>query len=362
LTGPAEQAGQFTSKHGQVSLVCNDLRHYSGGMPTCQEFAMRSLHPTDITLDCLQSAAAIVHRVIPPTPQYSWPLLNRAVGAQVWVKHENHTPIGAFKVQGGLVYFHELMQRAPNTKGVIAATRGNHGQSVGFAAARHGLHATIVVPKGNSPEKNAAMRALGVSLLEHGDDFQESREYATGLAAARNLHLVPAFHRDVVRGVATSWLELFSEHALDVVYVPVGQGSGICGAVAARDALRAACRIVGVVSAHAPCYKLSFEVGYKVSASASTQLADGLACRVPDEEALATILRGVDDIIAVTDDEIAAAIRLLWRTAHNVAEGAGAAALAGVVQQRERLRGQRVGIPLSGGNIDQALLANVLAA
>ena len=207
----------------------------------------------------LRAAAAIVYRVMPATAQYSWPLLNQALGCEVWVKHENHAPTGAFKVRGGLVYMERLRQRLPQVRGVIAATRGNHGQSVGFAAARHGLAATIVVPHGNSREKNAAMRAQGVELIEHGADFQESREYATMLAAERGLHMIPSFHHDLVCGVASYWTELLSvQPNLDTLLVPVGQGSGICAAVAARAALGLRCRIVGVVSAQAPACQLWF--------------------------------------------------------------------------------------------------------
>lgn len=311
----------------------------------------------------LEAAAAIVYRAIPPTPQYSWPLLNQALGCEAWIKHENHTPVGAFKVRGGLVYMERLRQRLPQLRGVISATRGNHGQSVGFAAARQGIAATIVVPHGNSTEKNAAMRALGVELIEHGSDFQESREYAALLAEQRGLHMIPSFHPDLVSGVASYWSELLAaQPALDLLLVPVGQGSGICAAVAAREALGLRCRIVGVVSAHAPAYQLSFRRRTSVAAPVSTVLADGMACRVPDQDSLEIILKYVDDVIAVTDDEVAAAMKLMYVATHNVAEGAGAAALAAALQMKEQLRQRRIGLPLSGANVDHEQFARVLRA
>ncbi|WP_334189115.1 threonine dehydratase [Noviherbaspirillum sp.] len=313
------------------------------------------------TLEELQSAAAIVYGAMPATPQYSWPLLNEALGTETWIKHENHTPTGAFKVRGGLVYMHELRQRLPQVAGVISATRGNHGQSVGFAVRRHGLQATIVVPHGNSREKNAAMRGLGVELIEHGREFQESREHAVRLAEERGLHMIPSYHRDLVRGVASYWMELMTARPdLDVVLVSVGQGSGICGAIAARNALGLRTRIIGVVSAHALAYKLSFEQKRKLESPVTTMIADGMACRVPDDESLDLILRHADDIVAVTDDEVAAAMRLYYLATHNLAEGAGAAPLAAALQMRDHLRGKKVGLPLCGGNVDHDQFARIL--
>ena len=310
----------------------------------------------------LDDAARTVYAAMPPTPQYVWPLLAEALGAQAWLKHENHTPVGAFKLRGGLTYFDALRRREPGCAGVVSATKGNHGQSIGFAARRAGLPATIFVPFGNSREKNAAMRALGVTLVEHGQDFQEAREEAARFATERNLHFVRAFDMDLVRGVATYWMELFAAAPdLDVIYVPIGQGSGICAAIAAREALGRGTRIVGVVSAQAPCYARSFRERRVVEAPVTTQLADGLACRVPDAEALDLMLRHVDEVIEVGDDEIAAAMRLLFSATHNVAEGAGAASLAGALQQRGRLRGRRVGLTLCGANVDSDLFARVLA-
>ena len=311
------------------------------------------------------AAMQTVHAAVPPTPQYAWPLLRERLGMTVWVKHENHTPAGAFKVRGGLTYFEALARAQPGLTGVISATRGNHGQSVGLAARRHGMAATIVVPHGNSLEKNAAMRALGVTLLEHGSDFQEAREHAGALAQQRGLHMVPSFHRDLILGVMSYWVEFFESFAKgdepEVVFVPIGQGSGFCAAAAARAHTGARSKLIGVVSAHARTYLESFRSGQVVEARVTTQLADGMACRIADREALDVVLRHAEDIVAVTDTEVAAAMRWLFADTHNVAEGAGAAALAAAWQQRERLRGQSVGIALTGGNVDSEVFAKVLA-
>jgi len=314
-----------------------------------------------LTLSHIESAAEIVYQVLPPTPQYRWPLLCERVGTDVWVKHENHTPIGAFKIRGGLIYFNLLAQESDGTKGVISATRGNHGQSVGLAARRYGIPATIVVPFGNSREKNDAMRALGVELIEHGEDFQAAREHAAALAQQRDLHMVPSFHPLLVQGVATYALELLRHvHDLDVVYVPIGLGSGICGMVAARNALGLSTRIVGVVSTHAPAYALSFERRVPVEHAVTTQLADGVAVRTPDPEALEVIWRGVERVVAVSDDEVAAAMRALFHDTHNVAEGAGALSLAAALQERELLAGKRTAVIVSGGNVDREVFTKVL--
>ena len=312
--------------------------------------------------DELLSALQLVRAQLPPTPTIRWPLLEQRLGTPVYVKHENHTALGAFKLRGGEVYLHGLQHREPGLRGVISATRGNHGQSIARAAVRRGLSATIVVPKGNSVEKNAAMRALGSTLIEHGDDFQQSREHAASLAERLGLHMVPSFHRDLLRGVASYWIEFFECSKPDVVLVPIGQGSGICACAAARAYTGAASRIVGVVSAHATAYKDSFEAGRVVEAPVSTQLADGMACRLPDEEALAIILREVDEIVAVSDDEVAEAMRIYFSDTHNVAEGAGAAPLAAALQRREAFAGRSLGLALTGGNVDRAVFARVLAA
>ena len=325
---------------------------------THQKVAMSFLLPNSTEL---QAAAATVYRAMPPTPQYVWPILNQALGAEAWINHENHTPTGAFKVRGGLVYIDALTRRLPKVRGVIAATRGNHGLSIAFAAQRHGLHATIVVPHGNSKEKNAAMRALGATLIEHGAEFQESREHAALLAVARGLHMVPSFHRDLVCGVASYWTELLTAQPdLDGLLVPIGQGSGICAAVAARNALGLTTKIIGVVSAHALAYQLSFQQKVVCQSPVTTVIADGMACRLPDTESLEIIWQYVDDVVAVTDAEVSAAMRLYFMATHNVAEGAGAAALAAALQLRAQFAGKKIGVPLCGGNVDHDQFARIL--
>jgi len=312
------------------------------------------------TLDDLNAAAALIGRVIPPTPQIQWPLLSRRCGAEVWIKHENHTPVGAFKVRGGLVYMDHLRQTSPNVRGVIAATRGNHGQSITFAAQRIGLTSTIFVPHGNSREKNAAMVALGAALIEHGHDFQAAFEYARDLAAERALHLVPSFDMKLAAGVGTLACE-FLRHVphLETVYVPIGMGSGVCAMIAGRNALNRKTKIVGVVAEGAPAYALSFQARKVVATNHADTLADGVACRVPLADVLAHILGGVERIVQVSEAEIRQAMRCLYTDTHNLAEGAGAIALAGLM--REGLRGQTLGAVLTGGNIDQDLYARVLS-
>lgn len=309
----------------------------------------------------IETAASTVYRVMPPTPQYMWPQLAQALGAEAWLKHENHTPLGAFKVRGGLTYFDFLRRTQPGVRGVIAATRGNHGQSVAFAARRAGQRCVVVAPHGNSREKNAAMSALGAELVEQGEDFQSAREFAFALAERDGLHFVPSFHADLVAGVATYWAELFrAAPGLDVVYVPIGQGSGICACAAARDVFSPRTRIVGVVSAHARCYAASLQAGRAVESPVTTVLADGLACRVPDPASLDIVRQSVERIVEVTDEEVAEAMRLTYRTTHNVAEGAGAASLAAAMQERAELAGRKVGLTLGGGNVDADLFVRVL--
>jgi threonine dehydratase len=313
------------------------------------------------TLNDIETAAEVVYRSFSATPQYRWATLSQRLGTDCWVKHENHTPVGAFKIRGGLTYFDQLRQRGELPREVMSATRGNHGQSIAWAARAHGVACSIVVPHGNSVEKNAAMRALGVNLIEHGDDFQASREHAHRLADERGAHMVPSFHADILRGVSTYWWEFFKAvPTLDVVYVPIGQGSGACSAIAAKLALNHPARIVGVVSAHATTYADSIAAGHVVEAPVTTVLADGMACRMADAEALAVLREHLNGIVQVTDDEVAQAMRALFADTHNVAEGAGAASFAGAWQQREQLKGQVVGTTLCGGNVDSAMLAHVL--
>ncbi len=311
----------------------------------------------------IEAAQRTVYAAMPPTPQYAWPLLGQRLGAIVWAKHENHTPAGAFKIRGGLTYFEALTRDRPEVHHVVSATRGNHGQSVGFAARRHGLAATIVVPHGNSVEKNAAMRALGVTLVEHGDEFQTASEHASQLAERDRLHRVPSFHRDLVRGVATAYVEFFDalkDAPPDVLFVPIGLGSGFAGAAMARAHCGVSTKLIGVVSSHATAYRESFMAGHAIESPVSTVLADGMACRTPVPEALEVIRREADDVIAVSDDEVGEAMRVLFTDTHNVAEGAGAAALAAAMQQQDRWRGKRVGIALTGGNVDASMFADVL--
>jgi threonine dehydratase len=315
-----------------------------------------------LSLAELRAAAQLVHARMPPTPQYDWPLLQGLAGARLWLKHENHTPAGAFKVRGGIVYVERLLADGARPKGLVSATRGNHGQSIARAAREHGVPVTIFVPHGNSREKNAAMRAFGAELVEHGGDFQAARERAQAFANEKGWHMVPSFHRDLVAGVASYALELFDAVGeLDTVYVPIGLGSGACGLIAARDALGLATEIVGVVSTGAPTYALSLAAGRPVPHDVTTQLADGMACRVPEPQALAILSRGLARVVSVDDEAIARAMRTLFEATHQVAEGAGAAALAAACQERARLQGRRVAAVCSGGNIDRDVYARILA-
>ena len=307
-----------------------------------------------------EAAQRIVYAAMPPTPQYAWPLLRHSVGAEVWVKHENHTPTGAFKVRGGLVHMQMRKDRG-ETNGVITATRGNHGQSIPFAAKRVGIAATIVCPVGNSSEKNAAMRALGAELIETGHDFDAAREAAMEIARQRHLDFIPSFGKELVLGVSTYAHELFrAAGELDAVYVPIGMGSGICGTIAARDMLGLKTKVIGVVAENANCYALSLAAGKPVATNTGDSFADGVAVRIPNPEALAIIVKGADHIVTVSEDEIAEAMRLYFRCCHTIAEGAGAAPLAALMQERQTMQGQRAGVILSGGNIDMAKFAAVL--
>lgn len=312
-------------------------------------------------LPALREAAAFVHQHVPATPQRVWPLLAEQVGCEVWVKHENHAPTGAFKVRGGLVYVRSLLANGEQPRGLVTATRGNHGQSMALAARQAGLPLIIVVPEGNSREKNAAMRALGAELVEHGVDFDIAREEAARLADERGYLMVPSFHPELVRGVATYALELFEAVAeLDCVYVPIGMGSGICGLIQARNLLGLRTEIVGVVSTQADAYAQSIEQGRIVTTASADTFADGMACRVPHPDAFALVREHAARIVRVSDDEIASAMRLYHETTHNTAEGAGAAALAALMQERVRQAGKRVAVVLSGANVDRERYARVL--
>ena len=313
------------------------------------------------SLDEIRAAQQVVYRSMPPTPQFRWPLLEQRLGTELWVKHENHSPVGAFKLRGALVYAAWLRETQPGTQGLVAATRGNHGQGVCTAARMLGLKAVVVVPRGNSMEKNRAMMAQGAELIEHGADFQESLEFARSLALARNFAMVDSFHERLVMGTATYALELLEvAPPLDVIYVPIGLGSSICGVSAARNALGLKTEIVGVVAAASPSYAHSFAERRIVAAPAQTVLADGLACRLPAKAAMDVIWANVNRMVEVQEAEIARAMRIYFQDTHNLAEGAGAAALAGALQQQAQLAGKRVAVVLTGGNVDAAVFARVL--
>jgi threonine dehydratase len=310
--------------------------------------------------DEIEKAAEIVYETMQPTPQYTWPLLNQRLGAELWIKHENHTPIGAFKIRSALTYFRHLKNSAAGFRGVITATRGNHGQAVALAARREGMSALVYVPRGNSASKNLAMRALGATLVEHGSNFDEAREEAGRRATAEGLHFVPSFHERLVAGAATYSLELLrAVDGMDVVYVPIGMGSGICGMCTAREALGLRTEIIGVVSEHAPVYLKSFEQRKAMEWPVGTKLADGMACGVANAEAVEIICRHVAGIVTVSDEEVAAAMRAIFDDTHNVAEGAGAAGVAAILKA-DRVHGKRVATILSGGNVDREVFGSVL--
>jgi threonine dehydratase len=314
-----------------------------------------------VTLGEVEAAAELLRAIVPPTPQYAWPKLGQRAGCEVWVKHENHTPTGAFKVRGGLIYLNRLLRAQPEVRGVVSATRGNHGQSIAFAAARNGVQATLFVPRGNSPDQNSAMRAFGATVVEYGVDFDEAKHEAHRVAKQRELHFVPSFHRDLVVGVATYALEFLRAVAdLDTVYVGVGMGSGICALIAVRDLLGLKTRIVGVSAALAPATARSFAAGRPVSTPTAFTFADGIATREPREDAVAAICRGAAGFVEVSEDEMAEAMRIYFDDAHQVSEGAGAAPLAALMRERAQLAGRRVGLILSGGNIERARFLQVL--
>jgi threonine dehydratase len=313
------------------------------------------------SLDELAYATKVVRRSMSATPQYQWPLLSHLVGAQVWVKHENHTPTGAFKVRGGLVYADRLRAQRPQVRGLVSATRGNHGQSLAFAGTAAGFPVAIVVPFGNSQDKNAAMRGFGAEVIEHGHDFQAALEYSVEIADKRDFEAVPPYHPDLVLGVATYACELFDRvHELDTVYVPVGMGSGISGVICVRDLLGLDTEIVGVVADQAPAIARSYAAGHVVTTDAAATFADGVACRVPDPVAVNAIISGAARIVAVSEQAIAEAMRTMFATTHNAAEPAGAVALAGLLAERDVVQGRRVGIIQTGGNVDTDMFAEVL--
>lgn len=313
------------------------------------------------TLAEIAEGQKLIYELMSPTPQISWPLLNEKLGTRLWVKHENHTPIGAFKARTAVVYASELFRKQSGIKGLITATRGNHGQSVALAGRRFNVPVTIIVPEGNSVEKNAAMRSQGAKLIEHGHDFQAAYEYAAELAREQAFQFVPTFHRDFVKGVASYWMEFFGAVPdLDVIYVPIGMGSGICAGCAVRNGMKLKTKMVGVVSELAPAYALSFEAGRAIAAPATTRIADGIAVRTPDEESIEPIRQNVERIVRVSDDEIREAMRVYFASTHNVVEGAGAASLAAALKEKELLAGKRVGVVATGGNVDRDVFVGVL--
>lgn len=323
-----------------------------------QRCAMESLP----TLREIEAAAELIRPHVPATPTYRWPLLEQGLGCELWLKHENHTPVGAFKIRGGLVYMDELKRQQPEVRGVIAATTGNHGQSIAFAARQNGLRAVIVVPHGNNPGKNNAMRSLGAELVEHGREFQEALEFSRELATKEGLHAIPSFHPWLVRGVATYALEMFrSMPEPDVVFVPIGLGSGFCGIAAAREALGLKTRIIGVVSEHAPAYALSFQQGRFIEQPSTTRVAEGVACKTPNREALEHVTHHAHDVVTVNDDEALAAMREIIQATHNIAEGSGALAYAAMKKQADQWKDRRAGCVLTGGNASMEMLTKAFA-
>ena len=356
----AAQAGSlWRSERTRGTLPLTQRAQYS---PFFLQLSVAVHTATIPSLADLDAASTLIATAFAPTPQIRWPLLELRLGTRCWVKHENHTPVGAFKVRGGLVYFDWLQRAHPDVVGVVSATRGNHGQSLGYAAQRTGLRACVVVPYGNSREKNAAMRALGVELIEGGDDFQQSAEVADRVAVERGWHRVPSFHSRLVSGVGTYAMELLrAAPNVKTVYVPIGLGSGACGVIAAKSALGHSCDVVGVVSTEAPAYARSLELGTPVSAPVNTRIADGMACRTPVPAALEVLRDGLARVVSVTDDEVEAAMRHLFSDTHNAAEGAGAAALAAAMQERGSIADE-IAVILCGGNVDRDVFARVLAA
>ncbi|MBY8824145.1 threonine dehydratase [Sphingomonas colocasiae] len=315
-----------------------------------------------IGLDDIRDASAIVYADMPATPQYRWPILEAICGCELWVKHENHSPIGCFKLRGGLAYMDWFVRNSADGIGVIAPTRGNHGQSVARAAGKYGRSSTIIVPEGNSPDKNVAMAAWGARVVVKGQDYQQAREHAISLEQSTGVHMIRSFTPQLLRGIATYPLEMFSAISdVDVVYVPIGMGSGISATLLVRDLLGLTTEVIGVVADGAPAYALSFEQGGRVSTDTAETVADGLACRTPDEGVVDLLVRRAERVVRVTDDEILDACALYLAATHNLVEGAGAAALAAVFKDRDRLRGKRVAIVLSGGNLDSGLFSPVIA-
>jgi threonine dehydratase len=314
----------------------------------------------ELTRADLTAARERVAAHLRPTPALRWPLLERSTGTETWVKHENHNPTGAFKVRGGLNFVARTLASGP-VPGLISASRGNHSQSLAYAGRAYGVPVTIVVPEGNSPDKNAATESFGAEVVVHGADFQEALEHSAVLAEERGLLAVPPFHPWLVEGVATYAAELHEDvPGLDVVYVPIGMGSGISANILVRDLLGLATEVVGVVADRAPAYALSFAAGSVVTTPAADTFVDGVACRTPDPQALEVILGGAARIVRVGEEQAAAAMALMYRGTHNLAEPAGSLALAGLLAERDVVAGKKVAVVHTGGNADFEVLQRAL--
>jgi len=301
----------------------------------------------------LEQAATDIYQVTPATPQYNWPLLAKTTGCDVWVKHENHTPTAAFKVRGGIHLLNQLMKANNKPKGIISATRGNNGQSLSYASKRAGLPLTIVVPECNNIDQNNAIQGFGADLVVHGKDFEAARKHSLILQQELGYQAIAPFEKSLIVGVASYAIELFSAiKDLDTVYVPIGMGSGICGLIKTRDLLNLKTKIVGVVAEGAPTFALSFAAGKVVNTDYANTIADGVATSAPIEEAFEIIKKGASRVITVNDLEIAKAMYQYYQTTHNLSEGAGAVPLAGLMKEKQQMKGKKVGLILSGGNID----------
>ncbi len=320
----------------------------------------------DVSIEGVLAAREAVYRTLEPTPLGRYPLLDGETGMRLVLKHENHLPTGAFKIRGGLNFMHHFAAERTH-RGVVTATRGNHGQSVALAAGIFETPATIVVPFGNNPEKNDAVRAFGARLVEFGRDFDEAREEAERLATAENLRFIHSANEPhLINGVGTYALEIIERlklmgESLQAIFVPIGMGSGICGVITVFRELSPETKIIGVQAEGAPSVYLSWRAGERVTTPHAHTMADGVATRVPAELTLGIMTRGVDEIMLVSDSEIIRAIRLLWRTTHNLVEGAGACAVAGAIKLKEQLAGQNIACVLTGGNLDTQTLKTVFS-
>ncbi len=315
----------------------------------------------DVSFQGILAARKTVYRHLKPTPLIGHPLLSEWLGFPAWVKHENHNPTGSFKIRGGFNLVSHLSE-SEKSRGVITATRGNHGQSVALACRTYGVRCVIAVPEGNNPEKNEAMKAFGSELLVHGRDFDEARERVEQIQAEQRLRYIHSANEPLlVEGVGTYALEILEELPdVDCILVPVGGGSGISGVLTAVRAAAPKVQVIGVQAANAPSIYLSWKKGEKVTTDSADTMADGLATRVPFEMTFDIIHRYVDEVVTVTEEELMEAVFRIFQTTHNVAEGAGAATTAAAFKLRSRLAGKKVALVLSGGNITASLFQQVL--